>query len=554
MNESGSTHLDVPAITNVATLFDTLSIDALAVIVRQMNIVLLENKCMWRLPSLKAANERRAPMCKRHELVRFLRLLYAENSPFRAAAATFVSQIELRWACPRTCFYTGARALNTEPEMFHGEAEEIELGRTIFSACGPYVRKIIVSHFPESGANAKDAVEQFTSHVFRCCRNVEEVEFCNHHTQLMNWGIAPAFFRKYAGNLRKIHWACEEDQKEMPDLVECVNLRSLKARNLTTSTLVSLLKACRFTLEELDVAITPAGDSAEVVEAIRKYCKKLSVINIENLEDVMDVVGQESYSALIRSYGTQLRNAKTDGLCHERLVEVVHACTNLEATVYWMLESNVDWQHVYDLGPRVASISFHGDLLHGSEYPRSLDQCSNLRKLYMSSGIGYRRPPLTDAMIANVFVPSRFPKLENVSVTNFRASERNMAMISSCTTNLKSACFEPCESDLEVSGFKFIADSNRRLKDIAVDMDFFGGSERSAKCALESLSELAKIFHKCRKLRFETSCWNEEEVEKEDLIRICKVLPCRDVVVFVRIERVIYRYPNLPSKKLGVEA
>ncbi len=43
------------------------------------------------------------------------------------------------------------------------------------------------------------------------------------------------------------------------------------------------------------------------------------------------------------------------------------------------------------------------------------------------------------------------------------------------------------------------------------------------------------MFCKCRKVVLATSCLDEKEVEKEDLMNICKVLPCRDMEAFVAI-------------------
>ncbi len=531
---------------NSATLFDTLSIDAMSIIVKRMINPQQENKHMVTL-SYYEFDEETSDTPTTRERIRLLVLLFSENSPFRAAAAMLVSQIEVLWPYPETCIESNA-SMTIGPQIFQGEAKEIELGGKIFSACGPYVRKIFVGFAPEEGRKANEFVEQFTSHVLQYCRNVEEVMFCGYQAPLTKWGTASSFFREYATNLRKINWSGDEDDNGFPDLPKCKNLTRLKSHCLNTATLVSLLKACGPKLEELDILISPVGDSVEVIEAIRKYCKVLTVMNIVNLKDVIDMVGQECYVSLIRSFGSSLKSATTAGLDHDQLVEVVNTCVNLEVIVFVEDEESADWRRVNDLGPRVARLFLNPDSLHGDKYPRALEQCSNLRKLTISGGTdamyGDEAPQVTDEMIANVFSPSRFPKLEHLTITDFRANKRNMALIASSTSNLKSTVLESFESDLEVSGFQLIADANRNLKEIKRTISAFHGIERSAKSALESLSELLKIFRKCRYLWVEISCAEEGVLKEEDLIRACKVLPCRGIDVFVLVGDVKYLYPT----------
>ncbi len=96
----------------------------------------------------------------------------------------------------------------------------------------------------------------------------------------------------------------------------------------------------------------------EVVQVIRNYCKHLRALEIAHLEDKISVVGQESYEALIRQYGSQMKSARTDGLGHAHLVAVVNSCTNLEDTVRLENKASVDWLYIHDLEPRVADLIF----------------------------------------------------------------------------------------------------------------------------------------------------------------------------------------------------
>ncbi len=162
------------------------------------------------------------------------------------------------------------------------------------------------------------------------------------------------------------------------------------------------------------------------MEVIRNYCKQLRVLNVSNLKDALDVIGQESYASLIRSYGSRMKNATVDGLGHEHLVEIVKACTRLKVTVDWENVESVDWRQVHELGPRMVRLTFNAGILCGDAYPRAIEQCSNLQQLWMTENLDGDRPRFTEEMIENVFAPSRFPKLEHLSIRYFRLNVRNM--------------------------------------------------------------------------------------------------------------------------------
>ncbi len=317
--------MGTPSIT-ISTLFDALPIDTVSIIVKRI---------ASHSPNFKAGDEQMHDMLNTSAPVRCLALLFSEKSPFRAAAATLVSQIELHWPNPRSSIDASTNLLNIGLDLFHGEAMELDLARKIFSECGPHVRKISMRKVPQEEEIPKAFVQLFTSFVFVYCPNVREIAFCEYRAPLTKWEAASSLFREYAANLRKIEWHGEEDMNGFPHLRKCVHLRFLKSRGLNTATLVSLLEACGPALQELDISITPVVDRVEVMDAIRKYCKQLSVIIIENVEDVLDVVGEERYSSLLCSFGSQLKNADTKGLGHEHLMKVVDACPILEVTAVW---------------------------------------------------------------------------------------------------------------------------------------------------------------------------------------------------------------------------
>ncbi len=186
-------------------------------------------------------------------------------------------------------------------------------------------------------------------------------------------------------------------------------------------------------------------------------------------------------------------------------------------------------------------------LLCESNCVRALHQCSNLRTLSITSSPGEEVLGVTDETIGNVFSQSQFPNLEALSIGDFKANERNMGLIASCTKNLKYSNFNLFELDTDVSGFQLIADSNMQLKEIAISLENFHAEKPSEETALEWLTEVVKIFRKCRSVWVSVMCSNKGVVKKEDLIRACKVMPCRGVDVFIGIGDVRYQYSELTT-------
>ncbi len=175
------------------------------------------------------------------EAIRFLALLFWENSPFRAAAERLVSKIWLNGMTFETSINSSASVLHVGPDLFVGDAKEVELARIIFSACGPNVRNICVADGTDR--ITQTFVEQFMSNVLQYCRHVEEVELYRYQAPLTKWGTVSSLLREYAANLRVIDWTGEEDEQGFPDVQKCTNIRLLKSRGMNTATLVSLLQA-----------------------------------------------------------------------------------------------------------------------------------------------------------------------------------------------------------------------------------------------------------------------------------------------------------------------
>ncbi len=123
-----------------ATLFETLSTDTLSVIVKRID----RNLAGFEADELMSYSP------SAHEPFRFFTLLFSENSAFRAAAATLVSKIELNSVYFGTSIDLSTGVLNVGPELLLGEVKEVVLGRHVFSACGPYVRRITVSNVLEN--------------------------------------------------------------------------------------------------------------------------------------------------------------------------------------------------------------------------------------------------------------------------------------------------------------------------------------------------------------------------------------------------------------------
>ncbi len=86
---------------------------------KQIDPLLQKNK--WAVPCMKMSDEPTPYMPNASEPVRLL------ASPFRAAGATLFTEIQLDWQYPEIGIDSSARKLNIGPEMFEGEAKEMEL-------------------------------------------------------------------------------------------------------------------------------------------------------------------------------------------------------------------------------------------------------------------------------------------------------------------------------------------------------------------------------------------------------------------------------------------
>ncbi len=98
-----------------------------------------------------------------------------------------------------------------------------------------------------------------------------------------------------------------------------------------------------------------------------------------------------------------MKDARTEGLCNEYLVEVFKTCPNLEVAYFGAKDSSADWRLAPVLGMRVSKLFAKVNLLHGDEYASALKQCSNSRELYISGKFKGERGRTADEMIANVF-------------------------------------------------------------------------------------------------------------------------------------------------------
>ncbi len=125
-----SAELGAPSVTNTGTLFSTLSTDEISVIVTQLQFLMSQYR--------KMVKSKRVPdKPNTFKQVLFLALLFSENSPFRTAAASLVSEIELDSSHDQFDIDSYSSRLIIRPQVFEGEGKEMELGRIVFSVCGP---------------------------------------------------------------------------------------------------------------------------------------------------------------------------------------------------------------------------------------------------------------------------------------------------------------------------------------------------------------------------------------------------------------------------------
>ncbi len=130
---SPNAQIDAPSIMNTATIFGKLSTDALAIIVKVIYRRLAETV-------YEEASPFDGPMpdeAQRCEQVGLIALLFCEDSPFRAAAATLVWTIELCWSHPRTVICPIDWDLNIGPDLFESERNKWSWEEACFRRVGP---------------------------------------------------------------------------------------------------------------------------------------------------------------------------------------------------------------------------------------------------------------------------------------------------------------------------------------------------------------------------------------------------------------------------------
>ncbi len=125
-----------------------------------------------------------------------LTLPFSEKGPFCVAAAKLASLFELSRDYGGMGFDSNDKMWDISPYFLEGEAEEMELGRIVFSACGPLVREIVVLDASEDTSKAKCFVEQFLPHVFQYCGTVEVLTFRRCRAPLTKWGTASSLFAR----------------------------------------------------------------------------------------------------------------------------------------------------------------------------------------------------------------------------------------------------------------------------------------------------------------------------------------------------------------------
>ncbi len=106
--------MDTYSITNTATVFDSLYIDALCVIVKQIDRLLQKN--MWAVLYKRAGDKPIPYTPNASEILRLMALLFSENSPFHAVAALF-STIQQGRQYFEIGIYSSARMLIIGPDM-----------------------------------------------------------------------------------------------------------------------------------------------------------------------------------------------------------------------------------------------------------------------------------------------------------------------------------------------------------------------------------------------------------------------------------------------------
>ena len=425
----------------------------------------------------------------------FLWLLFSNTSPFRGVTHSCFNSVTFwdKYKTTKASFELSSLAIAADDLVRSGQYQK--LIEQIFTVCGSSLRT--VSCFKLSNGNDHEKhLKTITTLVLNHCPNVENLKwrpFSEYY-----WDACDEMVKKYGSQLRSFEWMQKTKlKKAMPNLSICDGLNQFICRDEPNAIIIPQLLTIGSTLEELDLRRVTSKRYANLLEAIDKNCRNLSIIKMQS--DLI-VGGEDKYTSLLCSYGAQLKKADVQGVSLENMEKISRACTNLQ-TEYSMLhysEASV-WDDIRTLGPLLVKLKLGGHPCDEGKTIRAMERCTNIRELDIVGCYELEGEGQSD--LECLFTNSSFRALESLTIHKYSANKRNDTLIASKTGNLKKfSC--SVKNDLG-KGFEFhgIVSRNVQLEYFDISDEIYANvGERTVQTAIDIICKIVGLFSKCRSL------------------------------------------------------
>ena len=478
----------------------------------------------------------------RRQRILSLSMLVSEDSPFRQALSQFsLTELQLGRVsdASRLCMENGVYVIG--PEL--GTAERI------LHVCGKSVRVVAFSIDPKDLSSQETdnngVIQKLVALVKGHCPNVEKLSFkplVSEDNPLPFEDVFPGLLEQFSSQLRSLSWNVIRTHKDcvrLPDISMCTNIRELVFPS--SSELMSFLHTSGAFLETLAVSYGDPNGYADILDLIKHNCTRLSKILLWGCFRIMHIVGEERYSNLLCSFGSQLKRALVEGLSVGKLAQVVRACPNLLVPSYLVKEGQADeWERVGYLGPMIKHLTIATGMRRDERCEEAIEKCSNLEALSI-----LRKYVQEERIEGNPDV-SYLSSLSSSSLTHFyyygyTATEQSICVLSSGLNNLSHLMLRLVKPIQRGINFNVITRSNPQLDSVTIFESIDDGEKREKDQSLSVLRMLVNAFSNCRSVNFTLVNNGEEIVSRDEMRDICASLPCRGVDLNITVGSVCYR-------------
>lgn len=477
------------------------------------------------------------------ELVR-ASLFFSIHSPFYDVAVRMFSVLIL--GDRTSIFELHARdgIIKVSPELSRGE--KMNVNETIvlrtFRACGAMVRKIVFR-------NVKDEYEscvvmlRFVGIVAHHCTNVQHLVLNTFSSFSIIRDACNVLLRAFAKQLISIscnsfdNTSSSSSSSSLLDFSICKRVKCFHYEGNYLNGLQSMWNAIGKTVEEVSILCVKEMDGYEqLLNVIRENCRCLTVLLLDS-RNIVGMVGEIEYIALLVSYGEQLNRVNVDGLSTEGLSNVIGACPNARFSWFGHGDNNT-WKSVQVLGSQMDYLvlnSFLSRSIDWELYSNVMVWCTNLRKLLISTDMN--RDQLDNGVI-NMALKSifRLPyhSLEEITLRGVIVTQQVARMMALSTSNLRVLVVDKDSFIESGSTFNIIVDSNLMLQKVKLKANFISHLESNLMTRPHVLDLILTKFFECRKLKvlnLDFMNCNPCDLDMSELYRKCQALQYRGTTI-----------------------